>query len=118
MTSHISVKKALVTVSLLILSNTFMNAAWYGHLKSKSTPIWIAILASWGIAFFEYCLQVPANRAGNEVMTLTQLKVVQEVLSLLTFGVFAFLVFKEKPTGNQAIAFVFIILAAYFATKK
>lgn len=111
-------KRVASTVALLVLSNTFMNAAWYGHLKVKSAPIWVAVFASWGIAFFEYCLQVPANRAGSEVMSVTQLKVIQELLSLLTFAVFAFFVFKEKPTGNQAIAFVFIILAAYFATKK
>jgi uncharacterized protein (DUF486 family) len=94
-----------------------MNAAWYGHLKYKSSPIYIAILASWGIAFFEYCFQVPANRMGNEVLTVTQLKVIQEVISLSTFAVFATVVFKQKPTMNQWIAFVLIIIAAYLIVK-
>jgi uncharacterized protein (DUF486 family) len=111
-------KKVLLTIVLLIGSNTFMNTAWYGHLKYKSAPIFVAILASWGIAFFEYCLQVPANRAGSTALTLTQLKITQEVLSIGTFVVFAFVVFKERPTTNQWIAFALILLAVYFAAKK
>ena len=111
-------KKIATSVALLFCSNLFMNAAWYGHLKFKSSPIWLAIVASWGIAFVEYCFQVPANRIGNDVLTLTQLKVIQEVLSLSTFAVFSILVFKEKPTGNQAISFCLIVAAAYFAVKK
>lgn len=111
-------KKALLTIGLLTLSNSFMNAAWYGHLKFKSTPLVLTILASWGIAFFEYCLQVPANRVGSDVLTVTQLKVVQEVLSLTTFAVFSLIVFKEKFTANQGIAFVLIVAAAYFMVKK
>ncbi len=111
-------KKAALTVLLLTLSNVFMNAAWYGHLKFKEKPLLIVILASWGIAFFEYCLQVPANRIGNDVLTVTQLKVIQEVLSLATFAVFALVMFKEKPTMNHAISFVLLIGAAYFAVKK
>lgn len=111
-------KKILLTLGLLVCSNTFMNAAWYGHLKFKAAPIGLAILASWGLAFFEYCLQVPANRAGSEVLTVAQLKVIQEVLSLATFAVFAFFVFKERPTTNHAIAFSLIVAAAYFMVKK
>lgn len=111
-------KKALITIALLVCSNTFMNTAWYGHLKFKTTPLYLTILASWGIAFFEYCLQVPANRLGSDPMSLTQLKVIQEVLSIATFAVFAFLVFKERPTANQYISFALIVLAAYFATKR
>lgn len=95
-----------------------MNAAWYGHLKFKTAPIWIAILASWGIAFFEYCLQVPANRVGSDALSVTQLKIIQEVISLSTFALFAIFVFKEKPTVNHAIAFGLIIAAAYFVVKK
>jgi len=95
-----------------------MNAAWYGHLKYKSSPIYIAILVSWGIAFFEYCFQVPANRMGSEVLTVTQLKVIQEVISLSTFAVFAAVTFKERPTVNQYIAFGLIIAAAYLIVKK
>jgi uncharacterized protein (DUF486 family) len=112
------VKKALLSVVLLCLSNTFMNTAWYGHLKYKSAPIWIAIVASWGIAFFEYCLQVPANRIGSEALSLTQLKVTQEVLSIATFAVIAIVMFKEKFTFNHVLSFLFIGLGAYFAARK
>ena len=111
-------KRILATVGLLICSNTFMNAAWYGHLKYKSSPIYIAILASWGIAFFEYCFQVPANRIGSDVLSVTQLKVIQEIISLSTFAIFAAAVFKEKPTVNQYVAFGLIVVAAYLIVKK
>lgn len=111
-------KKIALAVSLLFCSNAFMNAAWYGHLKFKSSPLWLAILASWGIAFVEYCFQVPANRIGNETLSVTQLKVIQEVISLSTFAAFSFVVFKERPTTNHAIAFALIVAAAYFAVKK
>lgn len=106
------------SVLLLLLSNVFMNVAWYGHLKFKSSPLLLAILASWGLALFEYCLQVPANRIGAEVLTVTQLKIIQELLSIGTFTVFAWLAFKEKPTANQGIAFLFLVGAAYFGTRK
>ena len=105
-------------IGLLFLSNLFMNAAWYGHLKFKAAPLWIAILGSWGIALFEYCLQVPANRLGSGELSVTQLKVIQECLSLATFVIFALVVFRERPTANQALAFVLIGLGAYFAVKK
>ena len=111
-------KKTLACIGLLLCSNTFMNAAWYGHLKFKASPLWLTILASWGIAFFEYCFQVPANRIGSENLSVTQLKVIQEVISLTTFAVFAMVFFKERPTTNHAIAFCLIVAAAYFATKK
>jgi len=78
------------TVGLLFLSNIFMTFAWYGHLKDlRSKPVWIAILVSWGIAFFEYCLQVPANRAGFGMFTLPQLKVIQEIITMVVFAGFA-----------------------------
>lgn len=114
----ISVKKVGALVGLLLCSNVFMNLAWYGHLKFKSSPIWIAILGSWGLALAEYCFQVPANRAGSELFSTTQLKIIQEVISLSTFVVVAFVLFKEKPTINQGISFLLIIAAAYFGTKK
>ncbi|MBI1333486.1 MAG: DMT family protein [Armatimonadetes bacterium] len=95
-----------------------MNFAWYGHLKYKSSPILIAILASWGLAFFEYCFQVPANRIGSDALNPTQLKVIQEIISLSTFSVVAFVLFREKPTTNHGIAFLLMVAAAYFATKK
>jgi uncharacterized protein len=111
-------RKAILSVCLLVCSNAFMNTAWYAHLKFKSAPIWLAIVASWGIAFLEYCFQVPANRIGNDVMSVTQLKVTQEVITLVTFAIFSTLVFKERLTINHGIAFVLLIGAAYFAVKK
>jgi uncharacterized protein (DUF486 family) len=77
------------TIALLVCSNVFMTFAWYGHLKDlRDKPLWVAIMVSWGIAFFEYCLQVPANRAGYGTMTLPQLKILQEVITILVFVVF------------------------------
>jgi uncharacterized protein (DUF486 family) len=111
-------RKVFAAVGLLICSNTFMNVAWYGHLKFRDKPLVFMILASWGIAFFEYCFQVPANRIGSEALTVTQLKVIQEGISLSTFAVFAFFAFNEKPTTNHLIAFVLLGAACYFATKK
>lgn len=111
-------KKIAATVLLLFCSNVFMNTAWYGHLKFKFEPLWLVILVSWGIASMEYCFQVPANRIGSDVLTLTQLKVIQEVMSLSTFAIFSFVVFKERLTVNHAIAFALIVLAAYFVIKK
>ncbi len=110
--------RVFYTVALLTASNLFMNMAWYGHLKFKDKPIFVVILASWGIAFFEYCLQVPANRIGNEALSVTQLKVLQEILSVATFAAFAIVYFKERLTYNHAISFVFLVFAAYFAVRK
>ena len=93
----------LVAPLLLVVSNIFMTYAWYGHLKDfKSRALWIAIAASWGVAFFEYCLQVPANRLGFEKAgySLAQLKVMQEVIIMLVFAGFAVLYMKEKLTVN------------------
>ena len=111
-------KRILATVGLLICSNSFMNTAWYGHLKYKNLPLYVVILLSWGIAFFEYCFQVPANRIGSDALSVTQLKVIQEVISLGTFAIFASIVFKQRPTMNQFAAFVLIIFAAYLVVKK
>ncbi len=121
--------KALYTVGMLLMSNIFMTVAWYGHLKfgaSKSgsvLPLVLIILASWGIAFFEYCFQIPANRigfAGNGgPFSLIQLKIIQEVISLGVFTVFALLVFRtETFRMNHFISFVCLILAVYFAFRK
>ncbi|MDZ4755590.1 MAG: DMT family protein [Phycisphaerae bacterium] len=99
------------TVLLLLASNVFMTYAWYGHLKFKSSPLWIAILVSWGIAFFEYCLQVPANRLGHGTFTLAQLKILQEVITLCVFLGFAWVTFKEVPRWNEALAMVLIVAA-------
>lgn len=108
------------TVILLICSNVFMTLAWYGQLKLKAfegKPIWLVILMSWGIAFFEYCLMVPANRHGYAAgFTGYQLKIIQEVVTLGVFVVFAWLVLGEKLTWNYGVSFALILLAVYFAT--
>ena len=109
------------TILLLFASNIFMTLAWYGHLKFKflegKALIWV-ILVSWGIAFFEYCLMVPANRAGYMSGTFSgyQLKIIQEAITLIVFAVFAWIVLKEKLTWNYAVSFGLIMLAVYFAT--
>lgn len=121
--------KALSTLILLTFSNTFMTLAWYGHLKFREMKwfehagIWVIILVSWGIAFFEYCLQVPANRIGYQGMggpfTLIQLKVIQEVITLVVFTLFTLLVFRtESFRINHIYAFICLILAVYFTFKK
>src|SRR5579862_1135569 len=100
----------LKTVLLLIASNLFMTAAWYGHLKYTDKALWRVILISWGIAFFEYCLQVPANRIGYEAnISPFQLKITQEVISILIFMVFALVYFGEVPRWNHWVAFAFIL---------
>jgi hypothetical protein len=102
---------------LLILSNLFMTYAWYGHLKdSKNSPLWVAIMISWGVAFFEYCLQVPANRIGFEQAgySLQQLKVMQEVITMVVFAVFAAVYMKERLTLDFLWAGLCLVAAAYF----
>ena len=106
----------LTPVALLIASNVFMTFAWYGHLKFKSAPLWVVVLASWGIAFFEYCLMVPANRLGYaQGMSGYQLKIMQEVITLVVFVAFAWLVLGEKLTWNYAVSFLLMLAAVYFA---
>jgi uncharacterized protein len=105
------------TIFLLTISNLFMNLAWYGHLKFKSVPLWIAILASWGLAFLEYLFQVPANRFGANEWSVPQLKVLQECITLVVFSIVAYLLFRAPLRWNFAIAYVFIIGAVFFAFK-
>lgn len=105
-------------IIMLTISNIFMTFAWYGHLKFKSTALWIVILVSWGIAFVEYCFQVPANRIGSEYFSAAQLKTIQEIITLVVFSVFSVLYLKEQFKWNYLIGFVFIILAAFFIFKK
>ena len=106
----------MTTIILLGLSNIFMTYAWYGQLKSGGDrPLWIAILISWGIAFFEYCLMVPANRLGYGRFTGYQLKIIQEVITLTVFVGFAWLVLGEKLRWNYAVSLGFIALAVFFA---
>jgi len=101
-------------VLLLVGSNLFMTIAWYGHLKYKASPLWKVIFVSWGIAFFEYCFQVPANRWGSNVYSPVQLKILQEIITLTVFCVFAFLYFDEKIRWNHIAAFVCILGAVAF----
>lgn len=101
-------------VVLLICSNCFMTAAWYGHLKHKDSALWKVILVSWGIAFFEYLLQVPANRWGNSVYTAAQLKIIQEIITLVVFAVFAMAYLGEKIRWNHLAAFICILAAVGF----
>jgi uncharacterized protein (DUF486 family) len=104
------------TVILLSMSNVFMTFAWYGHLKyGHSWPLWKAILVSWGIALFEYCLAVPANRIGYGEFSGFQLKIIQEVVTLIVFMIFAITFLKEKLAWNYLVAFGFLGGAAFFA---
>lgn len=121
--------KAILTIGLLIMSNAFMTLAWYGHLKFKELA-WFSklgivsiILISWGIALFEYCFQVPANRIGFDEnggpFSLLQLKVIQEVITLVVFILFSTLFFKNETFRlNHLIGFIFLVLAVYFIFKK
>lgn len=101
------------TIVLLLLSNIFMTFAWYGHLKFKTAPLLIAILASWGIAFVEYCFQVPANRWGHGTFSAPQLKMMQEVITLLVFAVFSVAFLGEQLRWNDWIGFLLIIAAVF-----
>jgi uncharacterized protein (DUF486 family) len=104
------------TVLLLVLSNVFMTFAWYGHLKyGHEWPLWKAILVSWAIALLEYCLAVPANRLGYGQFSGFQLKIIQEVITLLVFIGFAIMFLKEKLAWNYLVAFAFLAVAAFFA---
>ena len=106
----------MATIVLLFLSNVFMTFAWYGHLKwFHDKPLWAVILISWGIAFVEYCLMVPANRYGYGKFTGYELKIIQEVITLVVFVGFAGVVLGEKLKWNYAVSLVFIFLAVFFA---
>ena len=120
--------KGLYTIGLLVLSNVFMNLAWYGHLKffgksGHNAALWTIILVSWGLAFFEYCFQVPANRLGFEgqggPFSLVQLKVLQEVITLVVFLLVSTLLFKNVQLGwNHLVGFVLLTGAVYFIFRK
>jgi len=105
----------MLTVVLLVASNLFMTFAWYGHLKFRESPLWLAILASWAIAFFEYCLQVPANRWGYGQFSGYQLKLLQECITLVVFVGFAWLWLGEPLRWNYVVAFAFLLAAVGFA---
>jgi uncharacterized protein (DUF486 family) len=104
----------MTTALLLIISNIFMTLAWYGHLKVKQAPLWIAIAASWSLAFFEYLFQVPANRIGSSHFTLVQLKVMQECITVVVFVAIAWALFGQIPRWNNVVSFLLIIAAVYF----
>ena len=104
----------MTTIILLTISNIFMTFAWYGHLKHKIAPIVLTILVSWGIAFFEYCFQVPANRIGSYQFTTAQLKVIQEVITLTVFSFFSILYLREAMKWNYLVGFACILLAVFF----
>ncbi|HAR62334.1 MAG: hypothetical protein DKM50_13845 [Candidatus Margulisiibacteriota bacterium] len=106
------------TIILLTISNIFMTFAWYGHLKYKHSPLWIVILVSWLIAFAEYCFQVPANRIGHGTFTAAQLKVIQEVITLVVFSGFSVFYLKEQFRWNYLVGFAMIIGAVFFIFKK
>jgi uncharacterized protein (DUF486 family) len=110
--------KSLIPLGMLTASNIFMTFAWYGHLKFKETPLWIVIPVSWGIAFFEYCLQVPANRIGSSYYSAAQLKVIQEVITLIVFSVFSVIYLKEQLRWNYIVGFCLILVAVFFVFKK
>jgi uncharacterized protein (DUF486 family) len=105
-------------ILLLIASNVFMTVAWYGHLKFKSVALPLFILASWGIAFIEYCLAVPANRIGHAVYSAAELKTIQEVITLIVFAGFSVFVLKEPLGWNHAIGFLLIALGAAFVFRS
>src|SRR5436189_6421875 len=108
------IQSRLMPVLLLAFSNVFMTFAWYGHLKFKHQPLWLVILASWGIAFFEYCLMVPANRWGNTRYSAIELKIIQEVITLAVFSGFVIAYLGERIRWNHAAAFVCIVAAVAF----
>lgn len=105
-------------IILLTISNIFMTFAWYGYLKFKSTALWTVILASWGIAFFEYCFQVPANRIGHDYFSTAQLKIMQEAITIVVFCIFSILYLKEELKWNYLLGFALILLAVFFVFKK
>jgi uncharacterized protein (DUF486 family) len=113
-----SLQSAVAPILLLLASNVFMTFAWYGHLKYKSSALMLAVVVSWGIAFFEYCLAVPANRWGSAVYTTAQLKTIQEVITLVVFAGFSVFYLKEAFSWNYVVGFAFIAVGAFFVFYK
>jgi uncharacterized protein (DUF486 family) len=104
-------------ILLLIGSNVFMTAAWYWHLRFKEVPLWTVVLFSWGLAFIEYCLAVPANRYGSAVYSAAQLKTIQEVITLIVFAVFSVVYLKQGLTWNHLVGFALIASGAFFVFR-
>jgi len=109
---------SMQTVALLTISNVFMTLAWYGHLKFKEYPLFTVILASWGIAFIEYCFQVPANRIGHAQFSAAQLKTIQEVITLVVFSIFSVVYLKEAMKWNYVVGFALIVVAVFVIFKE
>lgn len=109
---------ALAPIALLFCSNIFMTFAWYGQLRFPNAILWQVVLISWGIAFFEYCLAVPANRIGHQVYSAAQLKTMQEIITLLVFAVFSVTYLGESLKWNHIVAFLFLCGAAFFSFHK
>lgn len=107
-----------MTIGLLIASNVFMTFAWYGHLKFKEASLWVVVLVSWGIALFEYMLQVPANRMGHGVFSAAELKTMQEVITLVVFALFSVWYLGEPLRWNHAVGFALIVSGAFFVFHK
>lgn len=108
----------MLTILLLTISNIFMTFAWYGHLRYREAALWEVILVSWGIAFFEYCFQVPANRIGSYSFTPVQLKTIQEVITLTVFAVFSMTYLKQELRWNHVAGFAMMVGAAYLISKR
>ena len=107
----------ILPILLLIASNIFMTFAWYGHLKFKASPLWMAVMASWSIAFVEYCFAVPANRWGHTVYSAAELKTMQEVITLSVFALFSVLYLGERITLNHIVGFALICAGAFFVFR-
>lgn len=107
----------MTPILMLFASNVFMTFAWYGHLKYPSSPLWLAVIGSWGIAFFEYCLVIPANRMGSALYSTAELKTIQEVVTLVVFAGFSVFFLGEKLNVNHAIGFALICAGAFFVFK-
>ncbi len=114
------ISPSLLPIVLLTMSNVFMTTAWYGHLKFTDRPLWVVVLVSWGIAFFEYCLAVPANRYGHAVYSAAELKTMQEVITLIVFAIFSVVYLGETLTWRHALGFAFIAggAAIVFSAKS
>ncbi len=108
---------SVTPVVMLCLSNIFMTVAWYGHLKLTDRPLWLVVLVSWGIALFEYCLAVPANRIGHQIYSAAELKTMQEVITLVVFSVFSFFYLCEGIAWSQGVVFVLIGAGAFLVFK-
>jgi uncharacterized protein (DUF486 family) len=108
----------VLPIILLLASNVFMTFAWYGHLNYSSKPLWMAVTASWGIAFFEYWLAVPANRIGYQVYSAAELKTMQEVITFAVFSVFSVMYLKQAITMNHLIGFALIAAGAFFVFRS